>query len=164
MPQWITKSPSLRYYYDQLGDAGDFDPGEYDSNEDAAGDLGAHTNFNNMRAMELVEELLNGCGRIEKTKEDYEALVRSTTYVSWWTSGAERDRRKVQGETPNDLVRSHTVKANRRRKVTLTSAVRKWQAAFKPPASHNARSCRTRSISSFSIDRISDRFSSDSGR
>jgi hypothetical protein len=86
MPQWITKSPSLRYYYDQLGDAGDFDPEQYESDEDAACDLSAHTNFNNMRAVELVEELLNGCGRIEKTKEDYEALMRSTTYVSWWTS------------------------------------------------------------------------------
>jgi hypothetical protein len=73
--------------------------------------------------MELVEELLNGCGRIKKTKEDYEALVRSTTYVSWWTSEPSEI---VERFSPNDLVRSHTVKANKRRKVTLTSAVRKW--------------------------------------
>src|ERR1039458_6842095 len=42
IPQWIMKSQSLRDYYDQLGDAGDFDPEEYESDEDAAGDLGAH--------------------------------------------------------------------------------------------------------------------------
>ena len=85
---WIMKSPSLCYYYDRLEDAGDFDLVENnkDTDEDASSELSTHTDLDNMHAMELVEELLNGCASLEKTRQDYEALMRSTTYVSWWTS------------------------------------------------------------------------------
>ncbi len=56
------------------------------------------------------EELLNGCGWIEKTEEDYQALMQSMVYFQ-----AERHRRKVQGETPDDHVR-RAVKANAKEK------------------------------------------------
>ena len=84
-PRWIVKERGLRDYFDALGGLGDFDLDEYDSDEDAADDLRQHTDTEHVRAREFLDEILFSCGWLgEKTEEECDIPLRSTTYPSWW--------------------------------------------------------------------------------
>jgi hypothetical protein len=85
-PRWIMKEPGLRDYFDALENPGGFDLEEYENDEDAADDLQANTDAGNWHAREdFLYEVLSSCGLGGlRTEEDFDALMRSTTYLSWW--------------------------------------------------------------------------------
>jgi hypothetical protein len=83
-PRWIMKKRSLRHYFDGLGGSG-FDVEKYESDDEAVSDLSACTDFHNRLAKELLEEILSSCGDWIRTRREFDALMRSTTYESWWT-------------------------------------------------------------------------------
>ena len=66
------KERGLLEYYDVLGRPGGLDLEKYENDEDAASDLSAHTDFDNIRARELLEELLCSCGNWLTTEKDFE--------------------------------------------------------------------------------------------
>jgi hypothetical protein len=83
-PRWIMKERGLQDYVDALGGLGGFDLEEYDSDEDAADDLRQYTDTEHVRAR-FLDEVLFSCGwRGEKTEEEYDIPLRSTTYLCWW--------------------------------------------------------------------------------
>jgi hypothetical protein len=76
------KERGLQDYVDALGGLGGFDLEEYDSDEDAADDLRQYTDTEHVRAREFLDEVLFSCGwRGEKTEEEYDIPLRSTTYL-----------------------------------------------------------------------------------
>jgi hypothetical protein len=84
-PRWIVKERGLRDYFESLGGMGHFDLEAYDSDEDAADDLRQHTDTEHVRAWEFLDAVLYSCGWLgEKTDEECDIPLRSTTYLSWW--------------------------------------------------------------------------------
>jgi hypothetical protein len=103
---WIMKERGLEYYFKALGG---IDVEKYDNDEDAAHDLAVQTDDEIRHAREdFLDEVLFSCGWLgDRTEEafDYPQFCSSTTYLSWWGQ-TERDRRKIQGKTQKDPVRS----------------------------------------------------------
>jgi hypothetical protein len=102
-PRWIMKEPGLRDYFDALENPGGFDLEEYENDEDAADDLQANTDAGNWHAREdFLYEVLSSCGLGGlRTEEDFDALMRSTTYLSWWAP------------KPREIVEKFTAKLRR---------------------------------------------------
>jgi len=84
-PRWIIKERALRDYFDAIGGAGGLGLVKKESDKTAADFLPAYSDFENISARDLLEELLCSCGNWITTEEDFEALMRSTTYRSLWT-------------------------------------------------------------------------------
>ena len=83
-PRWMEKVPGLDSYFAKLG-SGVVDIAKYENDEDAAHDPGANTGI--LDSQEFLWELLSACGWLgDQTEEDFEALMRSTRYVSWWSA------------------------------------------------------------------------------
>ena len=83
-PRWMEKVPGLDGYFAKLG-SGVVDIAKYENDEDAVYDLGANTSIQD--SQEFLWELLSGCGWLgDQTERYFEALMRSTTYVSWWSA------------------------------------------------------------------------------
>ena len=105
-PQWIMKERGLRDYFHALGDSGDFDLVKEESDQTAANFLDAYTDDALWYAREeFLDDFLFSCGwGGQRTEEDYEAFMRSTTYLNWWASNPSEIVKRVQGETPKDAV------------------------------------------------------------
>jgi len=114
------KERGLRDYFDALGGLGGFDLEEYDGDEDAADDLIQHTDTEPVRAREFLDEVLFSCGWVgEKTEEEYDIPLRSTTYLSWWDS------------KPSEIVKRF--EANLRRILLESTSTTKLPIANPPP-------------------------------
>jgi hypothetical protein len=87
-PQWIMKERGLRDYFDALGGSGGFDLVKEESDKTAADFLDAYTDNALWHAREeFLDDVLFSCGwGGQRTEDVYEALMRSTTYLSWWAS------------------------------------------------------------------------------
>ena len=80
----MEKIPGLYDYFAKLG-SGLFDIAKYENDEDAVYDLGANTCIHD--SQEFLWELLSACGWLgDQTETYFEALMRSTKYVSWWSA------------------------------------------------------------------------------
>jgi hypothetical protein len=105
-PRWIMKERGLRdYFIHALGGSGGFDLEKYDRDEDAADHL-PNTDFGNWHAREeFLDDVLFSCGwGGQRTEEDYEAFMRSTTYLNWWASNPSEIVKRVKAKLQRTLL------------------------------------------------------------
>jgi hypothetical protein len=128
-PQWIMKEQGLEDYYDVLGGP-HFDLEKYESDEDAANDLSAYTDFDNIRARELLEDLLCSCGNWLTTRKEFDAPMLSTMYQSWWTFKPREVAKKFRAKLRRILLEANNEVKTTKRKSTTTA---KKAKRIKPP-------------------------------
>lgn len=89
-PSWINDVPGLRAYFDDLGNADDFEIDDAEDPDEASDRLAGATDSHAFRAREVLESTLTKCGWAEITTEkEVDVPLFSTTYLSWWDEAPE---------------------------------------------------------------------------